>query len=125
MDSTKSWACLRREGRGELADEEDSAQDPRTGAAGLRIAFRIGGVGQKTIRSLSLIAELVYGARPSWRDPARFSFAHGGKDGHPYPVGRHNYDRSVALLEEAVRKARIGERERVEALRRLARFVGE
>ncbi|MFH1146639.1 MAG: DUF763 domain-containing protein, partial [Pseudomonadota bacterium] len=46
----------------------------------------IPGVGAKTLRSLSLLAELIYGAKPSFRDPARFSYAHGGKDGHPYPV---------------------------------------
>ena len=81
------------------------------------------GVGPKTIRSLSLIAELVYGARPSFRDPARFSFAHGGKDGHPYPVDRENYDRSIELLRKAVRKAKIGQREKLEALKRLTRFM--
>ncbi len=81
------------------------------------------GVGPKTIRSLSLLAELIYGAQPSFRDPARFSFAHGGKDGHPYPVDRRNYDRSIGLLKEAVRKAKIGEREKLEALRRLARLT--
>jgi hypothetical protein len=83
------------------------------------------GVGPKTIRSLSLVAELIYGARPSFKDPARFSFAHGGKDGTPYPVDRKNYDRSIELLEEAIRKARIGQRGKVDALRRLARFMGE
>jgi hypothetical protein len=83
------------------------------------------GVGAKTIRALSLIAELVYGVQASFRDPARFSFAHGGKDGHPYPVDRADYDRSIELLEEAIRKARIGEPERLKALRRLAQFVGE
>ncbi len=81
------------------------------------------GVGPKTIRSLALIAELIYGAQPSFRDPARFSFAHGGKDGYPYPVDRENYDRSIELLNEAVRRARIGHKERLEALRRLARFA--
>jgi len=83
----------------------------------------IEGVGPKTIRSLSLIAELVYGACPSFRDPARFSFAHGGKDGHPYPVDREIYDRSISLLEKAIRRARIGQRDRVDALRRLNRLM--
>ena len=83
------------------------------------------GVGPKTVRALSLIAELVYGVQPSFRDPARFSFAHGGKDGHPYPVDRTNYDRSIELLQEAIRRARIGEPERLRALKRLARFVEE
>lgn len=87
--------------------------------------LRIEGVGPKTIRALSLIGELVYGARPSFRDPARFSFAHGGKDGHPYPVDRENYDGSIKCLQEAIRKARIGEREKLDALKRLTRFMGE
>jgi hypothetical protein len=77
------------------------------------------GIGPKTIRALSLIAELVYGVSPSHSDPARYSFAHGGKDGHPYPVDQKNYDRSIQILESAVRKARIGNREQMEALKRL------
>ncbi len=81
------------------------------------------GVGPKTVRSLSLVAELIFGARPSFRDPARFSFAHGGKDGYPYPVDRKNYDRTIELLHGAVQKAKIGQREKVEALKRLARFT--
>ena len=78
------------------------------------------GVGAKAIRALSLLAELLYGAPASTRDPARFSFAHGGKDGHPYPVDRVTYERSIDLLERAVKQAQLGHRERLEALRRLA-----
>lgn len=77
------------------------------------------GVGPKTIRALSLISELVYGSKPSFTDPAKFSFAHGGKDGYPYPVDRKNYDRSIEILEKAVRKAKIGNTEKINALRRL------
>ncbi len=83
------------------------------------------GVGPKTIRALSLISDLVYGAAPSFRDPVRFSFAHGGKDGHPYPVDRTNYDRSIELLKRAISAARLGNREQLDAFRRLARFAGE
>jgi hypothetical protein len=54
------------------------------------------------------------------RDPARFSFAHGGKDGHPYPVDRRTYDRSIEVLRTAVSRAKLGRREKLEALRRLA-----
>lgn len=78
------------------------------------------GVGAKTIRALALISELVYGAKASARDPARFSFAHGGKDGHPYPVDRPTYDRSIEVLRQAVARAKVGNRERTEALKRLA-----
>ena len=82
------------------------------------------GVGPKTIRALALLSELVYGAEISWRDPARYSFAHGGKDGHPYPVDRRGYDRTISVLKRAVERAKLGRRERLEALRRLARWSG-
>jgi hypothetical protein len=80
------------------------------------------GVGPKTIRALALISELVYGEKPSFRDPARFSFAHGGKDGHPYPVNRATYDASIEFLRDAVSKAKIGSSERIKAFKRLSSF---
>ena len=80
----------------------------------------IPGVGPKSVRALALVADVVYGSPASMRDPARFSFAHGGKDGHPYPVNRVVYDQSVDWLREAVNKARIGHSDRLQALRRLA-----
>ncbi len=83
------------------------------------------GVGPKTMRALALIADLVYGARASTRDPATFSFAHGGKDGIPYPVDRATYDRSIEMLREAVNRAKVADRERLSALKRLARYQGE
>ncbi len=78
------------------------------------------GVGAKTLRALSLIADLAHGAPVSWEDPARYSFAHGGKDGWPYPVDRETYDRSIEIMQEAVRRSRLGLSEREGALRRLA-----
>ena len=81
------------------------------------------GVGPKTIRALSLIAELVYGVAPSYRDPVRYSFAHGGKDGIPYPVDRKTYDQSIELLSKAIQKTRLGINEKREALRRLGRLA--
>ncbi|MBD3426720.1 MAG: DUF763 domain-containing protein [Candidatus Omnitrophica bacterium] len=80
------------------------------------------GVGPATIRALALISELVYGAKPSFRDPARFSFAHGGKDGHPYPVNRQVYDSSIDFLRRAVSKARIGSTDKMKAFKRLSRY---
>ncbi len=77
------------------------------------------GVGAKTVRALSLAAEVMYGVPATIRDPAAFSFAHGGKDGHPYPVDRRTYDTTIRYLETAVRRARLGDRERLDALRRL------
>jgi hypothetical protein len=78
------------------------------------------GVGARTLRALSLVGELVYGAPVSLTDPARFSFAHGGKDRHPYPVDRKTYDQSIHMLHTAVERARVGQREQVDALKRLA-----
>ena len=80
------------------------------------------GVGPKAVRALALVADVVYGSPASMRDPARFSFAHGGKDGHPYPVNRAVYDHSVDWLREAVNKARIGHSDRLKALQRLAEW---
>jgi hypothetical protein len=77
------------------------------------------GIGPKTLRALSLISELVYDTPVSLRDPASYSFAHGGKDGYPYPVDRKTYDSSIQFLEQAVGKAKIGDREKLEAFRRL------
>ena len=77
------------------------------------------GIGPKTLRALSLLSELIYGAPVSVRDPAIYSFAHGGKDGHPYPVDKKTYDRSIEILHRAVEKARLGNNERLAALRRL------
>jgi uncharacterized protein len=82
----------------------------------------IPGVGPKSLQALSLISELLYGSPPSFRDPARFSFAHGGKDGHPYPVDRVVYDRTIEVLSCALEKARLGDREKIGALKRLKHF---
>jgi uncharacterized protein len=83
----------------------------------------IPGVGAETLRALALACELIYGTRTSTRDPARFSFAHGGKDGHPYPVDRDTYDKTIEVLGTAVRRARVDHSEQVRALKRLARFA--
>jgi hypothetical protein len=83
----------------------------------------IPGVGSKTLRALSLISELIYGTQPSFRDPAQFSFTHGGKDGHPYPVDREVYDQTIAALGGAIEKARVGDREKIEAIQRLRHFA--
>jgi len=82
------------------------------------------GVGPKTLRALTLISELIYGVKPSFKDPARFSFAHGGKDGHPFPVDRTLYDQTVDVLRTAIEKARVGDQEKVEAIKRLKGFAG-
>jgi len=83
----------------------------------------IKGMGAKTIMALSLISSLVYGSSLSWKDPAKYSFAHGGKDGIPYPVDKKRYDRSIEILELALKEARIKEREKLRALRRIRNLV--
>jgi hypothetical protein len=81
------------------------------------------GVGAKTVRSLALVGEIIYGAKPSFRDPARFSFAHGGKDGTPFPVDRDTYDRTVHVLREGISRAKLGHSDKLKALETLSRFV--
>jgi hypothetical protein len=84
----------------------------------------IEGVGAKTLRALALTSELIYGERASLRDPARFSFAHGGKDGTPYPVDRATYDRTIDVMHRALNAAKIGRNEKIHAFRRLSDFSG-
>lgn len=81
------------------------------------------GVGPKTIRALSLISELIYGAPASTRDPARYSFVHGGKDGTPYPVDQKIYLQSIEFLRQATNKAKLGHYEKLHALRRLQTMI--
>jgi hypothetical protein len=90
------------------------------------------GVGPATVRALSLLAELIYDAPASHKDPAAaiaskswadYSYAHGGKDGTPHPVDRPTYDTSIKVLTDAVRKARVGETDKRDALKRLATFA--
>lgn len=77
------------------------------------------GVGARTVASLALVAEIVYGAPARFSDPARFSFAHGGKDGHPFPVPLKVYDETIRVLKDAVNRAKLGNDERLFAIRRL------
>lgn len=77
------------------------------------------GVGPKTVRALALVGEVIYGAAPSYEDPARYSFAHGGKDATPYPVDRETYDQTIAILGRAVQKTKLSPDEKRKALGRL------
>ena len=77
------------------------------------------GVGARTLFALALVAEVVHGAPSRFADPARFSLAHGGKDGHPFPVPLRVYDETIRVLKDAVGRAKLGEGERMEAIRRL------
>lgn len=82
----------------------------------------IEGVGPKTVRALALIAELIYGESLSFKDPARFSFAHGGKDGYPYRINLREYQNTIEILRRCVEKAKIEFSEKRRALRRLFDF---
>jgi uncharacterized protein len=83
----------------------------------------LAGVGPRTLRALALVSEVIYGTPVSTRDPARFAFAHGGKDGTPFPVDRETYDRTIDVLHRAMTSARVDRSEKVDALKRLGRFA--
>lgn len=77
------------------------------------------GVGPRTVQSLTLVSEVIHGTPSRFKDPARFSFAHGGKDGHPFPVPTKTYDEVIETLQNAVRKAKIGQTDKAQALQKL------
>ena len=80
------------------------------------------GLGPKRIRALALISELIYGASPSWKDPAKFSFAHGGKDGTPFPVDRTTYDSTIQTLHESIEEAKLEKKDMYNAIKRLEQY---
>jgi hypothetical protein len=77
------------------------------------------GLGPRTLQSLALVAEVIHGAPTRFSDPARFSFAHGGKDGHPFPVPLKTYDETLGVLRRSLEAARIGNQEKMDGFRRL------
>jgi len=77
------------------------------------------GVGPRAIQSLTLVSEVIHGTPSRFTDPARFSFAHGGKDGHPFPVPTKTYDQTIEILRSAVEKARLGNTDKNEAIKNL------
>jgi len=80
-------------------------------------------LGPRTLQSLALVAEVIHGVPTRFSDPARYSFAHGGKDGHPFPVPLKTYDETLNVLRSALDLARIGDREKLDGFARLDRFV--
>lgn len=76
-------------------------------------------VGPRAIQSLTLVSEVIYGTPSRFTDPARFSFAHGGKDGHPFPVPTQTYDQTIDVLRMAVEKAKLGNADKMEAVKNL------
>jgi uncharacterized protein len=80
-------------------------------------------LGPRTLQSLALVAEVIHGTPSRFSDPARFSFAHGGKDGHPFPVPLKTYDQSMSVLRNALDRAKLGNADKLEGFRRLDGFV--
>lgn len=78
------------------------------------------GLGEKTLRALTLISHLIFGSELSFKDPVTFSFAHGGKDGHPYPVDKKTYDTSIEILKNAIEKAKLGDSEKLQIIKKLS-----
>lgn len=83
------------------------------------------GVGPRTVQSLTLVSEIIHGTPSRFSDPARFSFAHGGKDGHPFPVPITVYDESIMTLDKAIQKAKMGENDKMEALKNLSKVSAQ
>ena len=81
------------------------------------------GIGPKKIRALALISDLVYGEPASWKDPVKYSFTHGGKDGFPYPVDREVYDNSIQTMRDAIDQAKLKKDEKLKAIKRLDDFI--
>ncbi|KAA0001415.1 MAG: DUF763 domain-containing protein [Thermoplasmata archaeon] len=83
----------------------------------------IKGIGAATVRALAYVSDLIYGKPPSWKDPVKYSFAVGGKDGVPYPVNRKAMDEATHILQLSLEEAKIGEKEKLHAIKRLKEFV--
>lgn len=85
--------------------------------------FSMKGVGPNTVRALALISDLIYGNKPSWKDPVKYSFTVGGKDGVPFPVDRKAMDESTEIIKQGLQQAKIGDKEKLRAIKRLQCFV--
>src|SRR5438270_10871619 len=95
------------------------ATDPERGRRDFPELLLTPGLGARTLFALSLVAEVLHGTPSRFSDPARFSLAHGGKDGHPFPVPLDVYDQTLRVLRAAVDRAKLGNDEQLSALRRL------
>jgi hypothetical protein len=81
------------------------------------------GVGPRTVQSLTLVSEIIYGTPSRFSDPARFSFAHGGKDGHPFPVPLKVYDETIQILQSSLEKAKVGDQDKQHAIQQLSKLA--
>ena len=85
--------------------------------------LQLQGLGPRTLQSLALVSEVIHGTPSRFKDPARFSFAHGGKDGHPFPVPLKVYDETIGVLQTAIHKSKLGMNEKNEAIKRLTQVA--
>jgi hypothetical protein len=85
--------------------------------------LEIPGIGAKKLRALTFVSELIYGTQASWKDPVKYSFTHGGKDGIPFPVDRKTYDSTIQTLKTAIDNAKLSRKDQLFALRKLAKFA--
>jgi len=83
------------------------------------------GVGPRTVQSLTLVSEVIHGTPSRFSDPARFSFAHGGKDGHPHPVPLNVYDETIEIFDKAIHRSKLGDKDKSEALKNLTKISQE
>ncbi|WP_080779609.1 DUF763 domain-containing protein [Chryseobacterium phocaeense] len=83
------------------------------------------GVGPRTMQSLALVSEVIHGAPSRFADPARFSFAHGGKDGHPFPVPTKTFDESISILRKGIEKSKLGNSDKLNTLNKLHQIVAD
>jgi len=81
------------------------------------------GMGPRALQSLALVSEIIYGTESRFEDPARFSFAHGGKDGHPFPVPIKIYDETISTLQKAIQRAKIGNSDKLNAIQKLSEIA--
>lgn len=96
-----------------------------TNVADIESLLLLEGVGPRTLQSLTLVSEVIHGTPSRFSDPARFSFAHGGKDGHPFPVPTSVYDETIEVFDKAIRQARLGDKDKSEALKNLSTISQE
>lgn len=96
-----------------------------TNVADIESLLLLEGIGPRTLQSLTLVSEVIHGTPSRFSDPARFSFAHGGKDGHPFPVPTSVYDETIEVFDKAIRQARLGDKDKSEALKNLSTISQE
>jgi hypothetical protein len=96
-----------------------------TNVADIESLLLLKDVGPRTVQSLTLVSEVIHGTPSRFSDPARFSFAHGGKDGHPFPVPVSTYDKTIELLDKTIQHAKLGDKDKSDALKSLSKMAQE